>query len=312
MTEDNQNLSSLLVTTEEKNSFSCELPGDQALSSNVNVSEASKSEFVDDLESLNHFVPVAEDNRVKCDGESSICDIEVGSIDEKKEASSNYKEMLTGDKNDSFFDKECSYNDVEVDTVDTKVGENSIFDIDSKENNIGIQSRVDETELFAQLKPIACENSENNKEETTVQTKVMETSSGQTGDVEAHEGKNAVFTSYTMEISVDVAWDEGDPSNESGILVIPAKNGDRRVPNCCAVCLGPYEIGDDVVWSENPRCLHAFHEECVTEWLLKMQDGNPCPCCRSVFVDMEHIKPVKKNIFLKWVSRFRGNSDPDE
>ena len=80
---------------------------------------------------------------------------------------------------------------------------------------------------------------------------------------------------------------------ELGHLVLHTNRGDRLVPNCCAVCLCPYEEGDDVVWSMNECCIHAFHEDCVTEWLTKLQEGNSCPCCRSVFVDSYEDKPVK-------------------
>ena len=80
---------------------------------------------------------------------------------------------------------------------------------------------------------------------------------------------------------------------ELGQLVLHTKLGDRLVPNCCAVCLSPYEEGDDVVWSMNECCIHAFHEDCVTEWLTKLQEGNSCPCCRSVFVDSYEDKPIK-------------------
>jgi Ring finger domain len=80
---------------------------------------------------------------------------------------------------------------------------------------------------------------------------------------------------------------------ELGQLVLHTNQGDRLVPNCCAVCLSPYEPGEDVVWSMNECCIHAFHEECVTEWLTKLQEGNSCPCCRSVFVDSYEDRPVK-------------------
>eukprot|EP00562_Extubocellulus_spinifer_P023704 CAMPEP_0178633550 /NCGR_PEP_ID=MMETSP0698-20121128/12143_1 /TAXON_ID=265572 /ORGANISM="Extubocellulus spinifer, Strain CCMP396" /LENGTH=391 /DNA_ID=CAMNT_0020273131 /DNA_START=39 /DNA_END=1214 /DNA_ORIENTATION=+ len=66
----------------------------------------------------------------------------------------------------------------------------------------------------------------------------------------------------------------------------PAPNGSRPVPNCCAICLAEYEINDVVIWSPNPSCVHAFHGECIVEWLGKMQDGTPCPCCRQTFVEL--------------------------
>lgn len=80
---------------------------------------------------------------------------------------------------------------------------------------------------------------------------------------------------------------------ELGHLILHTRQGDRLVPNCCAVCICPYEQGDDVVWSMNECCIHAFHEECVTEWLTKLKEGNSCPCCRSVFVDSYDDKPSR-------------------
>jgi hypothetical protein len=48
--------------------------------------------------------------------------------------------------------------------------------------------------------------------------------------------------------------EEEDASN--GFLQLTAT---RRVPNCCAVCLSGYEVGERVVWSPNRKCRHAFH-----------------------------------------------------
>lgn len=63
-------------------------------------------------------------------------------------------------------------------------------------------------------------------------------------------------------------------------------SGKRTVPNCCAVCLCTYKEGETIVWSSNGNCQHAFHNECVMEWLIKMQNGTPCPCCRQEFTDL--------------------------
>ena len=67
----------------------------------------------------------------------------------------------------------------------------------------------------------------------------------------------------------------------------PAPNGSRLVPNCCAVCLCPYEIGETLAWSSNTSCRHAFHQDCVVEYLCKVQEVDcPCPCCRGTFVEL--------------------------
>jgi hypothetical protein len=79
------------------------------------------------------------------------------------------------------------------------------------------------------------------------------------------------------------AVDTGAP----GYIKLRLASGKKRtVPNCCAVCLCSYEEGETVVWSSNRACKHAFHQECVIEWLIKMQDGTPCPCCRQEFTDV--------------------------
>lgn len=64
----------------------------------------------------------------------------------------------------------------------------------------------------------------------------------------------------------------------------------RAIPNQCAICLCDYTKGDNVVLSSNTSCLHAFHQECIIEWLVKMQEGTPCPCCRRPFVELESVE----------------------
>lgn len=58
-----------------------------------------------------------------------------------------------------------------------------------------------------------------------------------------------------------------------------------QIPNCCAICLCSYDIGDTVIWSCNDDCNHAFHDECIIPWLVKNQNGE-CPCCRRQFTDL--------------------------
>lgn len=67
-------------------------------------------------------------------------------------------------------------------------------------------------------------------------------------------------------------------------LELPAGacNGGRSVPAACAICLCPYEVHDEVTWSPEVACLHAFHKDCIVSWLAK-KSQHLCPCCRQSF-----------------------------
>ena len=44
----------------------------------------------------------------------------------------------------------------------------------------------------------------------------------------------------------------------------------------CAICLGLYDIGDEVTALS---CLHVFHLSCIAKWIVG-QDKHHCPICR--------------------------------
>eukprot|EP00537_Pseudo-nitzschia_pungens_P005919 CAMPEP_0172358014 /NCGR_PEP_ID=MMETSP1060-20121228/2353_1 /TAXON_ID=37318 /ORGANISM="Pseudo-nitzschia pungens, Strain cf. cingulata" /LENGTH=482 /DNA_ID=CAMNT_0013079011 /DNA_START=288 /DNA_END=1736 /DNA_ORIENTATION=- len=53
----------------------------------------------------------------------------------------------------------------------------------------------------------------------------------------------------------------------------------------CPICLDNFEIGDMVMWSRHGHgsCSHAFHEDCLMQWLLEQRE-NECPTCRACFI----------------------------
>jgi Ring finger domain len=59
-------------------------------------------------------------------------------------------------------------------------------------------------------------------------------------------------------------------------------NTDRTVPGVCTICLCPYEDGDQISWSPEAACQHAFHTDCVIPWLAKKEEPQ-CPICRQEF-----------------------------
>mmetsp|Transcript_4750 Transcript_4750/g.9074 ORF Transcript_4750/g.9074 Transcript_4750/m.9074 type:complete len:227 (-) Transcript_4750:2462-3142(-) len=66
-----------------------------------------------------------------------------------------------------------------------------------------------------------------------------------------------------------------------------ANNDDESVsstiysPKSCAICMTKYKCGDDICWSRNENCVHAFHLKCMMTWLMKHDD---CPLCRCNFL----------------------------
>jgi len=52
-------------------------------------------------------------------------------------------------------------------------------------------------------------------------------------------------------------------------------------PRSCPICCEDYAKGDDVAWSKNEECCHAFHTDCIVPWLM---DHDDCPMCRCVHV----------------------------
>ena len=39
-------------------------------------------------------------------------------------------------------------------------------------------------------------------------------------------------------------------------------------PKSCAICIQTYKDGDDICWSRNDKCHHAYHLNCMVKWLM--------------------------------------------
>lgn len=103
-------------------------------------------------------------------------------------------------------------------------------------------------------------------------------------------GKKESIDNYDN-ITVETFVDNPEETSKLKLPVMPSTTEHRQVPNNCAICLSSYEIGDKVVWSSNEKCNHAFHVDCIVEWLIKMQEGTPCPCCRQEFTNLPPFVP---------------------
>ena len=52
-------------------------------------------------------------------------------------------------------------------------------------------------------------------------------------------------------------------------------------PKSCPICMEPYKAGDEIAWSKNESCAHAFHLDCIASWLMRNDD---CPMCRQDYL----------------------------
>lgn len=48
-------------------------------------------------------------------------------------------------------------------------------------------------------------------------------------------------------------------------------------PKSCPICFERFRKGDEISWSKNNDCLHCFHLQCITQWLIY---NDECPMCR--------------------------------
>ena len=67
----------------------------------------------------------------------------------------------------------------------------------------------------------------------------------------------------------------------------------------CALCIDEYEAGDQVAWSDL-QCRHAFHKQCIMQWLSKGKKR--CPICRNWFVPGARIEDQKKEHGEAWTA----------
>eukprot|EP00979_Chaetoceros_neogracilis_P010279 scaffold2428_cov192-Chaetoceros_neogracile.AAC.2 len=53
-------------------------------------------------------------------------------------------------------------------------------------------------------------------------------------------------------------------------------------PKTCAICLEIYKVNDTICWSANEACHHAYHLDCMVDWLM---ENDECPLCRENYLE---------------------------
>ena len=55
-------------------------------------------------------------------------------------------------------------------------------------------------------------------------------------------------------------------------------------PSICPICIESYKSNEEIAWSSNDECPHAFHLDCIIQWLM---ENNDCPMCRKRYLTEE-------------------------
>lgn len=72
---------------------------------------------------------------------------------------------------------------------------------------------------------------------------------------------------------------------QAGLSVMPSRDSTASLysPRACPICLESYKEGDEIAWSHNEQCFHAFHLSCIVDWLIK---HDLCPMCQVNYLNM--------------------------
>jgi len=76
----------------------------------------------------------------------------------------------------------------------------------------------------------------------------------------------------------DIYMESLRQQNQSSLISISAS---LYSPKSCPICLEEYKAGDEIAWSKNNECPHAFHLDCMINWLM---DHDECPLCRADYL----------------------------
>ncbi len=121
---------------------------------------------------------------------------------------------------------------------------------------------------------------ENESLQTTFQTRVQQ----QIFDEESlfpiplnMEDRNESDCSFSTAIEDLYPWDEKIVEDPLEQQVAESISNSVQI---CNICLEEYKVGEKIGWSKNDECYHAFHKDCIIEWLANHDE---CPICRNKY-----------------------------
>lgn len=152
-------------------------------------------------------------------------------------------------------DKEAKGDDDEIDT-DAEDGRSDDASIDIEKQDKELNRDGDDNN----------DNDNDNAKKSDITISTSYSSSQSKSKAQESLSMNASFTSKDLDDNV-------------GIHHTPES---LYSPRTCPICLDDYEGGDDICWSFNKKCHHAFHLDCMLAWLMNNDD---CPLCREDYLN---------------------------
>ena len=149
----------------------------------------------------------------------------------------------------------------------TKHGENSGNDVDEEEEEILVLPHEEPMALRLSNGSTASSGSANKGVDTSILSQID--TSG------VIKEKDNVYLQASLQSLRD----------SMGISVRGVGEDSLYSPRCCSICCEDYRKGDGIAWSRNEECHHAYHVDCILEWLMLGNDD--CPMCREQYIDYD-------------------------
>jgi hypothetical protein len=101
------------------------------------------------------------------------------------------------------------------------------------------------------------------------------------------------------------------PSNNNDSYAVYQKKHMKFIIPECPICLNECKVGENISWSPQRQCFHAFHKDCILQWFLTLGRNADerrraasydvdfkmcCPVCRQDFIPDEEASNSGDNI----------------
>jgi hypothetical protein len=132
------------------------------------------------------------------------------------------------------------------------------------------------------------------------------------------EGRYETIESWIISKKVNSHNENCDPVQKAmsavGDIAVSADDNDNDTDdaaeteacdknNECPICMECFQVDETVSWSPNANCVHAFHHQCIKEWLLR---HGKCPCCREVFLPIDEHEQILDKEELRGLAKQRS------